>query len=747
MSKKTTNQFLAAYKLYLKDKIQNEQTINEIFWDKRSHGAFDLSEKNINLLLKSAFAQKHKFPYGKIIATKKNQGKGLAGHFKDHKKKMSFDVLDDFVSLFPVLSYSAFRENPTVNKKYMDQVDSPIINRFDESDHYIFYYWDGKNIGKAHLELEVNGTIWGRSHIQYYYYKDSKWFPTDTEIKTLMRDQHQVIGNNLHLLINDDLLSFLTIHTTDGIFRKDSLFCTYLTSFQGHSFSGIGILEKVIDGNIEQALLKPVNPRIYNLLFQRGDSLSLKEEGYSHRPGKKGFHFKSEFFKSGNKYVGVYKGYYLDKDFGDNATAIRTLLLQIQPSGKVILFDGEDPGIQQGFCSIAADNQVMYITCDFQDEVGGIPRFQIILDMPQDNPDSLEGIYGGFSKNNQPHIGLILLSRLKNINDINVALQIETNSPRNFKKEDQNNNDFHAHIPTPVLKFFADEKFYNAPRLCISDDFINMYSGKKSQAYQGPKGFYYIYGSSSLKKGIVRYPVWIQNDGKVFIKSDDDIVEAGSALLYFINDFLILNFYNAENLSNGRPTKGIFAFCMVHRNKWPIIPGISLRVNEDNKAQAKREFLQPVSIGKEINLSSFEECRKIFDTLKFEIIYPGSETDVPKDLMEVLLGREYNLIVVSRDINRRNKILQRYNFKRLFFIEAMFEYQKTKSVKGKPFMEALKLSIEHGLYKENDFKKMLKEYCRFTPLPFEKALKAVEPSFRSQLKEYFKNPKMPEEQE
>jgi hypothetical protein len=740
MNTKQPNKYLSAYKLYIKEVAKKGEFSKKIFWDENSHGFFSLTAKNINLLINNAINYRHEFPNKRILRGK-DHGKGLEKNFENIKQGSNIDQLNDFCTLFKAKSFDEFKADDALSETFLQAVDIYKQQDFTNPDYYIFYYWDKKAIGKAIIEVESKDKLWERSQINYFHFSESesKWISLDadeTQVEKPVSEKTKLIGNNLHVYIRTSNPTFLIIHSSDGNFRKNAFFCNYCTTYLGHSFSGVGILEKIQASGKIQAINRPVSPQVFNSLFQRRSFLNAPEEAYSPSPGDMNFSFHRDLAETADQYKGVYKGYYLDKDFDDKATAIRTLLLEIKNNGEILVNDGEASGPFSGFWSIAAEKQVMYITCDFQFQVGDIPRFQITIDIPQEPSEKLEGVYGGYSKKNQPYIGQIVLKKIPRLKSIFEAA-VKKYAPQNFKKGNQAGKIFDQAISEDIVKYFMDAKFYNAPGLCIDERILNKFTSSGDKEYNGPSGIYYIYSSSSLKKGIVRYPVLIERNGTVLIKAKDDVIEMGNAFTYFRDDFLVLNFYKPDKLAGNRPSKGVFVFSTAHKEIKATIAGISLRVNDEDKAQAKRELLVPIQVG--IGSSRTKKNHKeVFDHLKFEIIAPAKNNDVEEDLMNVLLGREYNLIIVSRDIKRREKIIQRHDFKRMYLFEALFEFQKNGLMQNKHVRYSLKQAIEHGLLTWDKFKEHIEEYCSVTQtkMVFGEILNKIKPVFNGLLEDY-----------
>lgn len=390
--------------------------------------------------------------------------------------------------------------------------------------------------------------------------------------------------------------------------------------------------------------------------------------------------------KKRQKILGVYKGYYLDRHFANKESkALRTLLLNILSSGKVLVDDGEAGHTpQHGNWFFTNNGQIMIINGDDSFDDSG-PRYHVVIKLPPENDFSeLEGIVGGYSKNNIPFTTLIKFIKLE-YDNIDQA-KVSKDAVRNFTLDKQAAEEFK--IEEGVIDFFVNNSFDNSPHVCLSRELKLKF---KDEKFKHIAGLYFMYSSSSMRKGIIQYPVLINKDGTVVIKVKEQEKIKGKMKLYPTQNFLIMDFIS--DYVDG-PFMGAFLF-YIDNIKGGFSPGVSIRINREFQPQAKREYIIQSKIVNEEG-RDFEVLINKFEESKFEFFF--YDDPIYKDLkgpyanIDSLFGREYNLIIETRDTTNTDNILQREKFDKLYLNQSLLEYLKARkkiSVEVKYFLNWL----------------------------------------------------------
>jgi hypothetical protein len=260
----------------------------------------------------------------------------------------------------------------------------------------------------------------------------------------------------------------------------------------------------------------------------------------------------------------------------------------------------------------------------------------------------------------------------------------------------------------------------------IKDEFLDKVIQMKSEPekevikYKFHTGFFLLYSCSSYRRGLVQYPIFIDNNGGVEIKTQEGVVK-GKALGYYGDRFLILDFFT--DYEDGQPFMGAF-LVYVKNIGGGAGTGVSFRINTDLQAQSKREYLiWPDNKKKEC---TYADMLKEFENSEFEHFYPDSliyeklKGKYPK--IDSLIGREYNLITETTHTSDPGKLFNREKFDKMYFHEALLEFLKTKEITPKAERYFI-LALEHGLFLEERFIHYLNEFC--TILNLDKSLSNI----------------------
>lgn len=437
--------------------------------------------------------------------------------------------------------------------------------------------------------------------------------------------------------------------------------------------------------------------------------------------------------ENGHGIYGVYRGYYLDKHFGDNnEKALRTLLLQINHTGKVLVDDGEPfHSPHEGRMFTTKHEQIIVINGDYTFDGSGIPRYTIVLKMPQENGFSeMEGIAGGYSKKNFPTMTLIKFIKTE-YNSIEQAKNLEP--IKNYSLDKQRSTQFK--IDEGIIDFFFKNPFDNSHHDCIAKELKVKF---RDDSLKKAIGLYWIFSTSSEKKGMVLYPVLI-NDGMVQIKIKDQEIKKGKIKLYPSQNILILDFITDYDYNNDTSFMGAFLFFMGNKG---FCPGVSMRINTDNQPQAKREYITHYK-SDGAGVKDFETLKAKFEEMEFKYfyykdpIYENLKKSEPN--IDNLFGREYNLIVASRNTISPTKTFQREKFDKIYYYHSLLEYIKAKYMISKEVEHFFKLAMEHGLFIEDRRSNYTKEYCetlKINPSAAKKLEKDFNPLYSQFLKEY-----------
>ena len=419
--------------------------------------------------------------------------------------------------------------------------------------------------------------------------------------------------------------------------------------------------------------------------------------------------------------VGVYKGYYLDRkfNFGKETPAIRTLLLEILEEGNIQINDGERGHTPHyGSWIFTTQEQIMIINGDFSfDEKSEAPRYHMVLKLAsQDNSrkdiDDLEGIVGGYSKTNYPFTTLIKLIKLPYQN-IKMA-QEQNETIDNFILAKQKREAIK--IPKNVIEFFLTASFDSPPSVCIAEEIKSKYL---NEDFINIAGLYFFYSTSTNRIGFVCYPVLINLDGKVEIKTKDQIVVEGKVRWYKNKHFLTFDF--SHNYSEG-PFMGTFLCYADNIKEGEFTTGVSSRINEDLQPQAKREYIYLEDKFEKTNKDQHYLQDK-FSKSAFKIFFYNDSTyqklvETKSDLsLDSLLGREYNLIVETRKIFDKSKIFQRERFDKMYFYQSLIEFLKENKTEPTIVVKNyFKLAMEHGLFLDKRHITYLDEFCKSVSL-------------------------------
>lgn len=229
------------------------------------------------------------------------------------------------------------------------------------------------------------------------------------------------------------------------------------------------------------------------------------------------------------------------------------------------------------------------------------------------------------------------------------------------------------------------------------------------------EGLYFIYACSSYRKGLVRYPLLMYANGTAQLKTSGNNIVKGKTCLIHEDKYLLLDFLEYNGIG---AFMGTFIFYIRDVNA-DFGPGISMRLNDKFKPQAKREFL---SLHEAPN-RNFEQSLREFNESKFEYFYPASrryqELIKMNEGMHTLLGREYNLITQKINNTKSGNLFRREEFDRLYFNQALLEFLKEE--KQTPQVSYyFELSVEHGLFIGKRYENRLQEFFKILGLSIAK---------------------------
>lgn len=643
---------LKAYTLYVKEKAVRENLVYPEFWP-LSRRVFKLTIKDIRELITTALEKNFTFLNKSFAAKDKDYGRSLYEHFEDiNKEWMNEYHIEDFGQLFDCYGFNDFKSNEKyaeLRGKYIDELGQIEKGPIGPKVSYILYYWNKSSVGRALVDFFINDSeerLVNDCRIKYYNEKTGAYYSKPKGSVKKEGAEITTKGKNSYVLIRETHLTFLLINYPEAKFtHKDILFCTYNTTTHASEipFSGVGILKKTNDPEISEKMKDEIPSNIYHHLFSQisfitGEEISFVEEELSITDLDK------EFIAEKNSFTGVYQGFYLDEKFEKGHPALRTLLLKLMPSGEVIITDGELRE-QQGFYYLAGQRRIMFIDADHNDESNRSPRYQMIIDVPQNLDFTyMEGVYGGYNKNNIPFVGLIKLKKLKECNNIDDAKKLYP--PLNYTIAEQEiPGKIEESIKKSIIPFLEHNIFYNSPAKCLS--------GELSTGYKGPTGFFYFYSSSSEGKGLVQYPVFIKTNGVTEIKTQEGI-KKGKAQVYANQHFLILDYINYFTKD---PLLGMY---LIHskRINGGMASGVSVRINGKLQVQSKREYI--ISFEKfENKKASLEELEDAFNKSEFKFFF--AEDDLYKRIVvlypdiHTLSDGNANLIFETTKIIRQNE--------------------------------------------------------------------------------------------
>lgn len=700
---------MMAYKLYIREHATLENLVQKEFWNFPNR-SFGIVVKDMDDLIEEALGAGYEFNKQSF---KKNHeyGRGIWNHIKYptleylSKEWVSEKHFEDFGQLFKCCSYDDFRGAPefaATKKKYHDKVRELIES--PSHHNFIFYYWNKSHLARALLAFSVSDRNANKPvgcRISYYDEKLHKYEHAEDNPEAVTGDsQHSYVS------ISGSRAIFLTINAPIEKFTHwEVLFCAYSAIHKSNlPFSGVGILQRTQDPDIDKKMPDEVPPNIYHYLFRKASFVTeefidneteLRDMDETHTLGS-------------NEFVGLYRGFYLDNNFKRGEKVLRTLLLDIEPSGKVTIFDGEHGkhGIQDGFYYMDKDTGLMIIDADIDLNSGKEPRYHIIIDARQNNPRNLEGVYGGYSKYLTPFIGLIKLEKLENASIKNVAQEFR---PTHFTSDDQRKKNFRERINKEITDFFEDSKFFSYPSDCLLID--------PRPAYKG-QGQFYFYGVSSFGRGsLVRYYVSIEG-GRAYITTKDtkDKPREGRALSFNNGAYVVLDFLTTNNDANeaNDPYTGVYLIQSKQMEEGMGV-AISLRVNRFFNVQAKLEYIFSSHRHAEMksNISATPD-----DDGQFLYFYSDhaeyKKVSRSYPLIETLFSGYNNLVLEKKMITGPDDPSKRVDLDKVFFNHSLLAYLKTADLSESS--EAYKyfiLAMEHGLFLEGRFEKRFDEFYVF----------------------------------
>lgn len=707
------------YRLYVKESfILSNLRLPEL-WNTQSDPEFKLNASCINTLIGRGFEKGIHFTEFKKGT---NHGKSLEKQFMDLSTSRSDKLLHDFTKLLKIKSFDEFEADKQLTETFKTKYEDELYVNEEFDSRYIYYFWSGQTVEKAKILCKWNGknkVEKGNFSLCDYNRITNKWeLPTTAIDKQELYTHYQ--GTNLYLTFVANPSITIILHSNDTIFsNKKFILSTYTTTVHETPVSGVALMQKIDRNEVKLRFEEPVPPEIYNLLFQRRCFLSYNEQNYISKHSDTCYPRQTSFSEGspGDHLPGVYEGYFLDKQF-ENTTALRVQLMEINLSGHVrFLNEGK---LSEGFCSLAGEGELLYITSDFKINLAGMPRVQIIAEVPKKDFEFMEGGCSGYTVTNKPYLGQILFRKISDVETIEQAHNKGYWSTE-ITYENQDNPQFRGYITPQLLKFFYDERFYSAPDICFKTEFLNKYN-KSNEKYNGPKGFFYVYSTSIFQWHIIRYPLLIEDTGEVQLKDEHQNIHIGTAII-FLQNYLIINFNDFKKdviASNGQ-----YIFYIFDNQIKRFASGISTRINKKNNPQAKREFLIRYPFDEYKQARKNPIPRIIFNRAENRVFNKESqEYKEVKDYykhIDTLFGREYNLMVISTDATKEERVFKREPFEEIYLNEAIFSFikgvklYKTSAKFPSDTVHKIKhyltLAIQHGFFEEDGILLFIEEYC------------------------------------
>ena len=719
MPKYKQAEIFSHYRLYVKDNATVSNLIKPQLWIIQIHGSFELNTHCIQLLINNAIFGGVSFKY---ITERETHAKTIAKNFEDVSIGRDERYLDDFRKIFHIKSMDDFIDDKVLSQKYKDRYEEIMYTSEEFESCYIFYFWDDGFVKKAKMvctwekENRVN-----KGKFLFFEYDTiiGKWrLPATADSKQDVSVMNQ--GVNLHVAFTANPPITIVLHSNDMIFNsKPFILCSYTTAFNTKPASGIGLLKKIAFKEAKQQFDDPVPPEIYNLLFQRQSIFRDSEQNYIPGQWDTCYPRQTDFSKGayGDHLTGVYKGYFLDRNF-EGTTAFRIQLMEIDSSGLVRFLN--EGNITEGFCSLAADREIIYITSDYKIDIGGIPRVHVLVEMPQKDFELMEGVCSGYTVTNKPYLGQILFQKIKGIATIEEA-QKKGYRSNEITYDDQDKPEYKTIFTSKVLKFFYDQRFYSIPYACFQPKYFDDYN-KSNKKYNGPTGFFYVYSASTFQWHIIGYPLLIEDSGKVILKDKNQKIHTGTTII-FLKNYLIIDFNNFKNDTD--PSRGQFIF-FIHDNQIKrFASGISIHITNKLNPEAKREFIIRYPFNDYLKPGKKDNFRNLFEKSENKIFQKNSddflELKAHYKQIDTLLGREYNLMVISKDVTKEERVFKREPFEEIYLNEAIYSFikgikvNKTPELFPKDIIEKIEhyltLAMQHGFLEKHRVLHFIEAYC------------------------------------
>lgn len=431
--------------------------------------------------------------------------------------------------------------------------------------------------------------------------------------------------------------------------------------------SGVCLLKRIFKHDVKEAereCCEPVPPEVHTALYKRRFELFTSEvvPNLSVLP-------TTMVVDRLKPYVGIWEGRHLDSELNGGIGYLRTFRMTIAAAGTATLeYSDDDDTTRSGTMVkgyihlLGAERLFVEFAEGHNVEVRAIPR--IIICLTKKDNFTLSGSYGGFSAaKNMPYAGAVVIKKMAHGSQI-----------QNISSLQQN-----LKIHRKLLEGLgvAYDEYVNLPEKSLQEPLL-MALDPANEQIESIKGEFRIFSFNSAKDAIVAYPLEFEGGICTMEKEphEDGQRNVCTAHIKLKGNEIVLQF----NDDSG--TILIFYWGGKAFSKMKVSHGITLRVNDFNRLQARREILI-----KDEQSHDFERFDIGGEKLQKLLKEP------PFDALKSLLGREFSLMQLpnpqdAKDISTIGK--------RRDFVDIYFTYAVNQYFNQGEWQSAVKQAILHG---------------------------------------------------
>lgn len=510
--------------------------------------------------------------------------------------------------------------------------------------------------------------------------------------------------------------------------EREILFCTYaVASSNGKPSCGIGLLIKY--DNVDDKIINinksgAIDSFIHNALFQRREEISEKEflvkEVHT-------FKEQSDINKVSDV-KGLWKGIYCRNDKGDSSLelgGLEIVLIYIYESGRVVLINEVNRKKErevEGFLSFPKDSK--FIKCNFEITKDKIYQLQLFLQLFESSKDFfLEGVFSGWTNDNKPFSTLIHFEKINysplafdeaNINFKTLIEELDDSSHPQFVSK--HNDDFKTIFPedTNLISFFKNnKKFFNTISECLPETYRKDAKNRESlEVTKRFEGKYFLVSLDNSLESLIKAPIEIKEDCSFIIHYKEFHLlghaeyfknSSGGYLYLFVSkkrfitiqndveDFIGTYCFALNSLLKDASNQNHY---LIHEIE--IATGVSIRINDDNIPQVKKEYLIP-NDNDTFSQEVYDETKLGFYSDNFKNNLKGDKFDYSTFSRKVLMGHDGNIIIADSESVKRADIKRNVDYGEVYFNSFLYSiiYEKTKPVYE--IYQFLYNSLLHGL--------------------------------------------------